>query len=151
MACGVFSPSFPPLPSFINCAYRVKSAKGEFSVPKPPLLGEVAECKRGRRGAPLSFAALSSSPQGEPFAGIVNSIQKSRKHHGGICGVFCVDKCLWLRYNTPKLGRRRYTMMKAVKTAPVCPTARITRRLDTAEDLVVSVPALRVRITVPTA
>ena len=42
-------------------------------------------------------------------------------------------------------------MMKAVKTAPVCPTARITRRLDTAEDLVVSVPALRVRITVPTA
>ena len=36
--------------------------------------------------------------------------------------------------------------MKAMNTAAVCPAARITRRLDVADVLVVSVPALRVRI-----
>ena len=38
--------------------------------------------------------------------------------------------------------------MKNEMNAAVCPTARITHRLDTAENLVVSVRALCVRITV---
>ena len=37
--------------------------------------------------------------------------------------------------------------MKNVKNAAVCPTARITHRLDTAVELAVSVRALSVRIT----
>ena len=37
--------------------------------------------------------------------------------------------------------------MKAINTAAVCPAARITRRLDTAVELAVSVRALSVRIT----
>ena len=51
---------------FFFCAYQLCSANGEFIVPKPPLLGEVAERKRGRRGAPLKSAIADSSPQGEP-------------------------------------------------------------------------------------
>ena len=41
--------------------------------------------------------------------------------------------------------------MKAMKNTAVCPAARITRRLDAAEALAVSVRALSVRITVPEA
>ena len=37
--------------------------------------------------------------------------------------------------------------MKMMKNTAVCSAARITRRLDAADVLVVSVPALRVRIT----
>lgn len=41
--------------------------------------------------------------------------------------------------------------MKNMRSTAVCPAARITRLLDAADVLVVSVRALSVRITVPEA
>ena len=80
-------------------------------------------CLRGSHEPPLHYGAIATGncrirircaehhPRGRQGilhaaqlcgTALVYSTQKRRKGIVGICGVFLVDKCLCLRYNTPK-------------------------------------------------
>ena len=67
-----------------DCPSSVSCLRGSHEPPSP----------KGRQGI-LHAAQLCGTA-------LVYSTQKRRKGIVGICGVFLVDKCLCLRYNTPK-------------------------------------------------
>ena len=90
----------------------------------------------------------------------VHCVQKIEKHHRGICGVFLVDKCLSLRYNTPMLKEGGIPKMDARFinrnmdwrcAAAVDSSAVVRPVLDAAYILVVSLCAVVVRIRLQTA
>ena len=78
----------------------------------------------------------------------VHCVQKIEKHHRGICGVFLVDKCLSLRYNTPIIPGEVKVMTAHVSelNRTAFAALRIDVLLDAAILLVVSVCAVLVRI-----
>ena len=99
------------------------------------------------------FSGIAAQLRGNA---LVYSIQKRRKHHRGICGVFYVDKCLCLRYNTPKKSERKPKEVPRMKTRnelnlhAVRPVERIRGLLDAAH-VVGFVCLLPVRISMSRA